>query len=321
MAVGLGVANYYFLPIGDYSYYTSPDRDEQSITIAVLGDFGTGDFRQRRVADLLENACRNFNIDFVQTVGDNFYPSGVQSTADIKWTTHFEGMYATPCLMGIKFFGALGNHDYELNSQAQIDYTSEGSKRWFFPNNYYSHSHGIIKNTDKKLLTVVVLDTEFPIEKQKKFIENELSLSKSLWKIAIGHANIRTFGKKYINDDRHEKVLLPTLKDTSTDFYISGHTHSLQLIESRGEPIYVISGSGGKNPRAITEENNTSLIFGSERLGFALITFTKTDATIRFITTNGRLFNKHTQEEVAYTINRDCLTEFPRKNCVEKIVE
>ena len=321
LVIGLGVANYYFLPIEDHSYHKSPDRDDQSITIAILGDFGTGDFRQRRVSNLLESACRTFDIDFVQTVGDNFYPSGVQSITDPKWKTHFESMYSTPCLMGVNFFGALGNHDYESNPQSQIDYTSRGSERWFLPNNYYSHSHGTIKNSNKKLLTTVVLDTEFPIEKQKKFIENELALSESLWKIVIGHANIRTFGQKYINDDRHEKLLLPTLKDTSTDFYISGHTHSLQLIESKGEPIYVISGSGGKTPRAITKENNTDLIFGAEHLGFALITLTKTDATVRFIMTSSRLFDKDIEKEIAYKINRYCLNESRRKSCVKKIIE
>tara|TARA_A100001037_G_C15127381_1_gene626928 strand:+ start:434 stop:1429 length:996 start_codon:yes stop_codon:yes gene_type:complete len=316
-----GGTTYYLLPLQDHSPYIRIQDDKPEITVAIIGDFGTGNFRQRRVAAILEQACRTYDLDFVQTVGDNFYPSGVNTPHDSKWSTHFENKYNTPCLKEVRFFAALGNHDHELSAKAQIDYTDMGSKRWFLPNHYYAHEHKVNSGSEEILLKAVVVDTNLWGNEQANFIRNELQNTNSIWKIVVGHANIRTFGEKYNKDDRFQKSLLPILKANMTDFYVSGHTHSLQLIKVDNEPLYLISGGGGKTPRALIKEPDNSLVMGQESLGVILVTFRKTEAIIRFISTSGQFFSIYETSISAFRLDHTCWKQSVIASCLRPIKE
>lgn len=67
-------------------------------------------------------------IEFIISVGDNFYTNGVASVDDPMWKTSFEDIYKGANLF-IDWYPVLGNHDYRGNPQAQIDY-SKRSRRW-----------------------------------------------------------------------------------------------------------------------------------------------------------------------------------------------
>src|SRR5262249_57118817 len=61
-------------------------------------------------------------FDIGITVGDNFYPVGMESLKDPRWQTWWEDMYGP---LKIVFYPVLGNHDwYDFDSPAaQILYS------------------------------------------------------------------------------------------------------------------------------------------------------------------------------------------------------
>jgi predicted MPP superfamily phosphohydrolase len=109
---------------------------DNSLNFLVLGDWGrNGEYFQKDVALQMSKAAATIDSQFVITVGDNFYPTGVQSTQDPQWKASFEDVYSSYHLQA-PWYVVLGNHDYYGNIQAQIDY-SKISRRWNLPSNYY----------------------------------------------------------------------------------------------------------------------------------------------------------------------------------------
>src|SRR5690606_11105885 len=123
---------------------------EDSFSFIVLGDFGrVGDYYQKDVAREMVHATIALDAEFIISVGDNFYPIGIQSTQDYQWTSSFESTYKDPGVY-TDWYVALGNHDYRGNVQAQIDY-SNISRRWNMPDRYYSKIFAL-DNGDKLLM-------------------------------------------------------------------------------------------------------------------------------------------------------------------------
>ncbi|MCB1691541.1 MAG: metallophosphoesterase [Pseudomonadales bacterium] len=311
------------LPIKDTRPFEA-GHDPGSVSMLLLGDYGTADYRQRRVAAMMEAECRRLGGDlFVQTVGDNFYPDGVTSVDDPLWDDMFESMYDTPCLSQINFYAALGNHDHGGNIDAQMQYGNDslGSGRWNMPNAYYLHGHG--RGTDNKVLVkVVVLDTTAPIDGQLAFLRSAFEgKPDAVWRVVIGHHNIRTRSEKYHEDHRLLNALLPTLKALNVDLYAAGHSHNLQLLEFPGEPIYTVTGGGGAHTRSLLAPSPAEDRFISRALGFATVTFTPTGLSITFTSTSASFFSTLGVAEDTFVADRDCLQAPGGKACLRMILK
>lgn len=74
--------------------------------------------------------------------GDNFYHHGVKNVDDKRFRETFEDVFTAKSLMTPWYFCA-GNHDHLGNASAQIAYSSR-SKRWNFPDFYYTKSWKIL---------------------------------------------------------------------------------------------------------------------------------------------------------------------------------
>ncbi len=258
-------------------------RSKEYINFVAIGDQGTGGAFQKIIRDRMEFVCNEDNFNFYLLLGDNFYWNGVANAKDKKFKSMFEDIYNTKCLKTKKLYAVLGNHDYKQNPQAQIDYSklNIGTGIWNMPNNYYTKSFGGTK--DKPLLQIVFLDTNIDLKEQIPFLKNSFKNSKAIWRAVAAHHHIRSFSKKYGDDANLVKQLLPTLKDLNIDLYISGHSHSLQLIEKPNEPLYIVSGSGGKGHRPLTKADK-SLIYGEAQYGFSEIILNEDELQIEFYT-------------------------------------
>lgn len=329
--VGLTAAAMFVLPVKDTSHYEAPAEDPARLQVFVVGDQGEGDYRQRRVAALLEARCREAGSEvLVQTVGDNFYSDGVTDIEDPKWQTMFEAMYDTPCLMQTSFYGALGNHDYELSPDAQVDYaiTGAGTGRWTMPARFYAYDYGAVEDNleddavegngvDKSLVSVVVLDTMQPLEHQIELIEQTFAdPGATHWRVVVGHYNIRTYSRKYHEDNDLLKALSSTLQKHKVHFYLSGHSHGLQLIEMPQEPVYVISGGGGASPREMVPGSPDILKLSLQRLGFAAIDLSPTHAVVTFVETSDEFFTTFSVTEHGFVVARACLEAARATDCV-----
>jgi 3',5'-cyclic AMP phosphodiesterase CpdA len=140
-----------------------------------------------------------------------------------------------------------GNHDYNGNENAEIEYTKK-SKRWYFPSFYYTFS----KKAGSATVDFFMLDTvplyynENELKKtfgvkgkdtqQIKWLEEQLKASKATWKIVMGHHQI------YMNHGTNAymaKQLVPLFKKYKVSAYINGHIHCVQHVEK--ENIHYIT--------------------------------------------------------------------------------
>lgn len=287
-ALSATVAVIYFLPFIIHSILTViiaplplPEKSS-SFTFYALGDQGSADRRQYSVALQLELDCQLYNPPlFALLLGDNFYWDGVQSIDDKKFHDAFEGVYNTPCLRQLPFYAILGNHDHAGNVQSQIDYSilNKGSGRFTMPARYYIRDFGV--DDQSIFVRFVMIDTGNLDSAQWQFIRDAFDSDKTIhWKIVAGHVPIRSFSKKYGDNEKLKETLLPILQSRAVDLYLSGHAHNLQVITYPNEPLYIISGSGGKRARPMTK-TAPALQTGFQNNGFVRITLNRLNAKVK----------------------------------------
>ena len=243
------------------------------LSVLVLGDWGTGKKQQAQVAQGMIRYCRSHPCDFVLTVGDNFYPKGVQSSSDPQWKLSFEKQYQP---LGLRFFPVFGNHDVEGSRKAQLDYT-QLSTLWNFPRPYYQFK--------RKGVEFFALDTTDFDSAQKKWLQLALQKSTASWKIVYGHHPIRSYGH-HGNNRKLFHELEPLLTQHRVSFYISGHEHDKQLLRSPSPTHHLICGSGGA-PLRRTSAGPLSL-FQQSSHGFCLLDFHRSHAALKVLDRNGR---------------------------------
>lgn len=249
------------------------------LAFLAVGDWGRdGAFHQADVAAAMGRAGEEAGSRFVLSVGDNFYPDGMQSVTDPQWRTSFEDVYTARSLQ-TPWYVALGNHDYHGRPEAEIEYTAH-SKRWTMPARYYVRHE---TTPDGAEVDIFVLDTspmvrrywEGETEKAKvkdqdvpaqlRWLEAALAASTAPWKLAIGHHPVLSGGEHGSTPEMIASVQ-PLFERHGVRAYFSGHDHDLQHIEA-GPVHYICTGAG-------SETRPTSKIpgskFASDSSGFTL---------------------------------------------------
>lgn len=224
-------------------------NDPQEVRLIFVGDTGTGDDSQKKVAGQIETLCRSLDPAAVILLGDNFYQTGVSSAEDPLWDSRFEKMYSGECSRKLNFYAILGNHDYRGSADAQIAYTKVKGGRWIMPARYYSLKFGDMLEIGAADTTVsdrCGISALCSID----WLAGKLKSSAARWKILIGHHPILSGGKyRSLNGMAHFN--LPELYCKSgVSVYISGHDHGLQHLHGRYptsncEIEQFVSGGGG----------------------------------------------------------------------------
>jgi len=279
-----------------------PGPATKAVRFVATGDTGTGTAEQTKVGNAIAAKCKKDGCDFVQLLGDNFYPSGAPSVDDAIWQTHFETPYAA---VDLDFFAVLGNHDYGANGagtdfargKVEVDYTLK-SKKWKMPAAYYHHAKGNVE--------FFALDTNMQLfsqdAAQKKDVAAWITASTSEWKIAFGHHPYKSNGP-HGNAGNYDKIPIPPISGKSiksflddivcgkVDVYFCGHDHSQQwLNESCKGTELAVSGAGAKT----TELPGTNpTLYQSLALGFLYVVIDGKKLTAEFIDEDGKLEFTH----------------------------
>lgn len=271
-----------------------------ALSFLVIGDWGRhGEYNQRRVAAAMDSTARKLDASFVVSTGDNFYPEGVASVNDPAWQDSFENVY-TGHAIHESWYVALGNHDYEGNAQAQVDYTAK-SRRWRMPARYFSVKKA---GDDGTTVELFFLDTnpfikeyheeaadypEIPQQDtvaQRRWLDSALTASTATWKLVVGHHHVYSGGKRDTNEDL-EPFLVPRLERHGVAAYICGHEHVLQHIRRPGQKMeYFISGAGS-DVRA--PGNATGTVYSEGRQGFMAFTATSAELLVQAIDFTGQV--------------------------------
>jgi tartrate-resistant acid phosphatase type 5 len=264
---------------------------EASLDFVVIGDWGRrGQSRQREVARQMGRSAAAIGSRFVISVGDNFYEDGVTSVTDPQWQTSFEKIYTDPALM-TKWHVILGNHDYQGNVDAQLNY-SASSPRWSLPAPYYTRTETLPDGTTADFF---YLDTSRYIleylkrpkvrvrgqdkQAQIDWLERALADSKAAWKIVVGHHQLYTVTGQ--NHDFPEMIgpFKPLFDRYGVSAYMNGHEHNLEHI-ARDNVHYMTCGAGSAISPVVTPPPGQ---FASEHHGFMTIRLEANAMTFSFI--------------------------------------
>lgn len=258
----------------------------ESVRVVAFGDFGYrgGDSGQVKVAESIAALHRQKPFHLGLTMGDNFYPRGVSSVTDPAWKTLWEDVYGP---LGIPFYASLGNHDYDGNEQAQVDYTAT-SKSWRMPHRYYDFTAGPIHffalDTDEGNADGFLgLFRSAWSSTQRDWLAQRLAASTSAWKIVYGHHPIYSDGH-HGDERRLQRQLLPLLRDRKVDVYLAGHDHDLQHFTADGIEFLVVGG-GGKDVRSVSKRRAK---FAEGAHGFLELEATATRLDLRIRYADGR---------------------------------
>ena len=272
-----------------------------ALNFLIVGDWGrNGFFNQREVSEQMALTAAEIDSRFVISTGDNFYSSGVTSVADPKWRLSFEDVYSEPPLQR-PWYVVLGNHDWQGDVTAQIDYT-QLSGRWTMPSTYYTVERSV---NDSTRALFVFIDTTpladpdrdylYPMSEmwdrsaQLRWIDSTLAASDAQWKIVVGHHPIYVASSKYEDNPYLQSDLEPILERHSVQAYFAGHDHNLQhLRPDEGSVNYFVSGAGSLT-RAVDDDDPDAL-FALRVPGFMAVSLTTRQMYVQAIDEHGHRF-------------------------------
>jgi tartrate-resistant acid phosphatase type 5 len=281
-----------------------------SLDLLALGDFGSGDERQKAVARGMARYAASLGKkpDGVMFLGDNFYgpmPGGLKSP---RWQTGFSDLYPGADFPG-PCWAIFGNHDYHDNrggELVQLGYAgSLGRKtRWTCPAKFY--------RVDLPQVTLLMLDTNWESinrrvhgdkrpcwmhederEAQLLWLEKELSSKRAPFTIVAGHHPIYSDAN---HGDTKElvEILGPMLERHGVHAYLCGHDHDLQHMELEGlRTSFVLSGGGGARLYESKDHRAGSTVLDVH--GFTHLSIAGEIMTIRHIDPNGKIVHAFTK--------------------------
>ncbi|MFC0601148.1 metallophosphoesterase [Streptomyces palmae] len=271
-------------PVEKFPLPSHPGPDG-SYAVLVTGDAGTGNEAQYAVAAAAREICRAEGVRLALGLGDNLYENGPESAHDDEFATKFEQPNTG---IDVPWLMVLGNHDCSglipgsggnpARGDREVAYATT-SRRWYMPARYYSVALPGAPGSDAPLVeffaldtnpvasTVVQLDPYFHwdgpyMREQRRWLDAALSASRAQWKIVIGHHPYLNNGKHgnagsydgfligNYSSGVHLKELYEEVVCGRADLILSGHDHTLQILEptarSRGTR-QIVCGAAGKS--------------------------------------------------------------------------
>ncbi|KAA5538917.1 hypothetical protein FYK55_26130 [Roseiconus nitratireducens] len=257
------------------------------LSILVVGDTGEQSRNRQQVAAAMAAHAGWSSPNAAFLLGDNFYEQGVASVDDARFDQDFEQLFPADCFR-CPFYVCLGNHDYQGNVQAQVDYTQH-SERWKMPERYYRTR---LSSADVTV-DVFVVDTvaihlnHASTGQQLRWLEENLLGSEADWQFVLGHHPILT-GGKHEPSPQVARLLAPIFRQCGVDLYLSGHDHDLQLSDSGDGWWQVVSGAGSKLRSTSWIEQT---VFARAAPGFCWLLIEPARLHVSFYSPNDRLFS------------------------------
>ncbi len=205
---------------------TVPNQKD-SLKFAVIGDSGTGNSDQYRLAKKFAEVRQRFPFGFVLMMGDNMY--GGENARDFQ--RKFEIPYKPILDAGVKFYASLGNHDSP--NQRMYKLFNMGGERYYT----FKPRDGV---------RVFALDSNYMDRTQLQWLEKELLASGSDWKIMFFHHPIYSSGGRHGSDTALRDQLEPLFVKHGVDVVFAGHEHFYERLKPQKGIHYFISGGAGK---------------------------------------------------------------------------
>lgn len=269
----------------------------------VVNDMGrNGYYDQKPIAEKMGELAEVIGPEFVAAVGDVHHFEGVASVSDPLWMTNYELIYSHPELM-LYWFPVLGNHEYNGNTQAVLDY-AKISRRWCMEDRYYTKEFTVDKaGTTIRLVfvdTAPMIDKyrngkeEYPdagkqdMSRQFEWIDSVLTVNKATWTIVLGHHPVYAeTGKTESERLDMQKRLNPILKKHKVDMYVCGHIHNFQHIRREDSPVDYIVNTAGALSRKVKATEGTQFCSGAT--GFSVCSASDRDLRLYMLDKDGNV--------------------------------
>ena len=255
--------------------------EARPIHVLAFGDFGTASPQQMQLAGVMRQFEVKQPFDFGITLGDNFYPIGVNSPDDPQWKTKWDDVYNP---LGIPFYATLGNHDYiQADGPAAEIVHTQRSQSWRMPASYYTYTAGPVQFF--AIDTIELSDSALP-NKEMAWLNAELAKSKAKWKVVYGHYQIYSATRG--DEQNLIQRLLPILRNRA-DVYLCGHDHNLQELKPEAGVHFFVSGGGGAGVYPFRQPNYAhNGQFKEVDFGFTILDATDSELKMTFIGLKGQ---------------------------------
>ncbi len=215
---------------GWIKFKTFPEGSDASFSFAVVGDSGTGNSYQKKIA----HEMYLVHPDFVIHTGDVIYGGKDDADFDSKFFSIYRASVER-----IPWFLSLGNHD------AALDHGIPYLRNFYLPQN--SPGKGRYYSFDCAQGHFVALDSNesmSPESEQYRWLKEDLKHSMAPFKVIFFHHPLYSTGF-HGSSTRLREVLEPLFRRYHVTLVLNGHDHDYE----RSVPIhgitYVVTGGGG----------------------------------------------------------------------------
>lgn len=213
-----------------------PPGAEPDTRLAVVGDVGYGNDRERKTAAAIVSAGSADPYDVLVLLGDNVYPSG--DPARLPQTVF--GPFQPVLESDAQLFAILGNHDV-AKGEGDRQAAALG-----LPGRWHSTQVGDV--------TLVGLDsTDVGNPEQRAWLEATLAGAATPWKFVALHHPPYSAGYQGSSVEARE-AFSPLFERFGVQLVLSGHEHDYQRSYPINGVTYVVSGAAADTRRTGREE-------------------------------------------------------------------
>jgi hypothetical protein len=199
-----------------------------SVKLAVIGDAGTGDSKQLIVAKELATWRTRYPFEFVVMMGDNLYGGEKPRDFDKKFAIPYKPLLDA----GVKFYAALGNHDDAALQRNYKPFNMNGER-------FYSFK-------PQAGVRFFALDSNYVDKAQLEWLDKQLAMSGSEWKIMFFHHPLYSSGETHGSAELQRGLLEPVFMKHGVNVVLTGHEHFYERIKPQKGIAYFIIGSSAK---------------------------------------------------------------------------
>lgn len=301
---------------------------QPNFKFAVIGDFGNDNQPETDVAALVNS----WGVDFIVTVGDNYYGATDGNYADSwqalddetgkyyhNWIKPYNGSYGSGSPDINRFFPALGNHDwYHLDSsKIYEDYfdltpysSSSGNERYYdfvWGNIHFfvlsTYGNGLTEYTFPRHNNYGEPDGVVQNSIQAQWLQQEMqNADPSHWKIVVTHH------PPYSSSSQHgsEPAVRWPFKDWGADLVLAGHDHTYERLSSN-QLTYIVNGLGGESIYPFGSPVSESQFRYNADYGAMLFEVFTDSINFKFITRTGLIIDNFTINNLISSVEEDNL--------------
>jgi len=272
-----------------------------SLRFCVMGDSGSGDSGQMRVAEQMRNWHSQVGWQHVVMLGDNVYENGEPEYFDSKYVDIYRPMFDT----GLRFHGTLGNHD--VRHRDGRDMMAEKAFGFIDGKDEYEFAAGPETKEGKQMARFICLNSNRWIDAIESGSRAEVdqlvdSLRERLrrsdnyaWNMLYLHHPMHSHVKKFFfgidkghgSSEALQQVLEPELRET-IDVVFAGHDHFYQQLKPVHGVHHFVAGGAGK-VRKGSDSKDDRVEFGADAYHFMDLSLSEEGLSFQAIDDEGEL--------------------------------